>query len=70
MRIGGNESTKYWLSLLNEIKNRGVDDIMIVSVGGLPILAMQSVQYLQAQKFIDVSYIRYVIQRILLTTQI
>lgn len=33
--IGGNESAKYWLSVLNEIKNRGVEDIMIVSVDGL-----------------------------------
>ena len=35
MWIGGNESVKYWLSVLNEIKNRGVEDIMIVSVDGL-----------------------------------
>lgn len=35
MWIGGNESAKYWLGVLNEIKNRGVDDIMIVSVDGL-----------------------------------
>ena len=32
MWIGGNESAKYWLGVLNEIKNRGVEDIMIVSV--------------------------------------
>lgn len=35
MWIGGNESSKYWLGVLNEIKNRGVEDIMIVSVDGL-----------------------------------
>ena len=35
MWIGGNESAKYWLRVLNEIKNRGVEDIMIVSVDGL-----------------------------------
>lgn len=35
MWVGGNESAKYWLGVLNEIKNRGVDDIMIVSVDGL-----------------------------------
>ena len=35
MWIGANESAKYWLSVLNEIKNRGVEDIMIVSVDGL-----------------------------------
>lgn len=35
MWIGSNESVKYWLGLLNEIKNRGVEDIMIVSVDDL-----------------------------------
>ena len=35
MWIGGNESAKYWLGVLNEIKNRGVEDIMIVSVDSL-----------------------------------
>ena len=35
MWIGGNESAKYWLGVLNEIKNRGVEDIMIVSVDRL-----------------------------------
>ncbi|MDD6397350.1 MAG: IS256 family transposase [Anaerovibrio sp.] len=35
MWIGGNESAKYWLGVLNEIKNRGTEDIMIVSVDGL-----------------------------------
>lgn len=35
MWICGNESAKYWLGVLNENKNRGVKDIMIVSVDGL-----------------------------------
>ena len=35
MWIGGNESAKYWLGVLNEIKSRGVKDILIVSVDGL-----------------------------------
>lgn len=35
MWVGGNESAKYWLGVLNEIKNRGVNDIMIVCVDGL-----------------------------------
>ena len=35
MWIGGNESAKYWLSVLNEIKNRGTQDILIVCVDGL-----------------------------------
>ena len=35
MWVGGNESAKYWLGVLNEIRNRGVQDILIVSVDGL-----------------------------------
>ena len=35
MWIGGNESVKYRLGVLNEIKNRSVEDIKIVSVDGL-----------------------------------
>ena len=27
--VGDNESSKYWLSVLNELKNRGVKDIMV-----------------------------------------
>jgi putative transposase len=33
--IGENESSKFWLSVLNEIKNRGVQDILIISVDNL-----------------------------------
>ena len=35
MWIGGNEGAKYRSGVLNEIKNRGVEDILIVSVDGL-----------------------------------
>lgn len=33
--LGVNESAKYWLSVLNGLKNRGVSDILIASVDGL-----------------------------------
>ena len=33
--IGGNEGAKFWLSVLTEIKNRGVDDILICCIDGL-----------------------------------
>ena len=33
--VGENESAKFWLSVMNEIKNRGVDDILIACVDGL-----------------------------------
>ena len=33
--IGENEPSKYWLNVLNELKNRGVQDILIMSVDNL-----------------------------------
>lgn len=33
--VGATESSKYWLGLLNSLKNRGVQDILIMSVDGL-----------------------------------
>ena len=30
------ESAKFWLSVLNELKNRGVEDVLIFSIDGLP----------------------------------
>lgn len=33
--IGENEAAKFWLSVLNELKNRGVQDILIVAVDNL-----------------------------------
>ena len=33
--IGANESSKFWLSVLNDLKNRGVEDVLIFCVDGL-----------------------------------
>ena len=33
--IGENESAKYWMTVLNELKNRGVQDILILCADGL-----------------------------------
>lgn len=33
--VGDNESAKYWLSVLNELKSRGVKDILIICADGL-----------------------------------
>ena len=33
--IGEHESAKFWLSVLNEMRNRGVQDILITSVDNL-----------------------------------
>lgn len=33
--VGENESSKFWLTVINELKNRGVKDILIASIDGL-----------------------------------
>ncbi len=35
MWVGENESAKFWTGILNSLKNRGVDDILIACVDGL-----------------------------------
>ena len=35
IQIGENESAKYWLGVLNELKNRGVKDILVICADGL-----------------------------------
>ena len=35
IHIGESESAKYWLGVLNELKNRGVKDILVICADGL-----------------------------------
>ena len=35
IHIGENESSKYWLGVLNKLKNRGVKDILVICANGL-----------------------------------
>ena len=35
LQIGENESAKYWLGVLNDLKNRGIRDVMIICADGL-----------------------------------
>ena len=35
IEVGENESSKYWLGMLNNLKNRGVEDILIICADGL-----------------------------------
>lgn len=35
LEIGENESSKYWLGILNSLKNRGLKDIMVICADGL-----------------------------------
>ncbi|MEI3049351.1 MAG: IS256 family transposase [Roseburia inulinivorans] len=57
MYVGENESAKFWLSIMNGLKNRGVEDILIACVDGLNGFGAQK------QRFSSVSSIRSVIQR-------
>ena len=68
--IGDNESAKYWLGVLNEIKNRGVEDIMIVSVDGLTGFGEAIGAVFQKRRFNVVLCIKYVILLNLLTIRI
>ena len=35
MRVGENESAKYWATILNSLKNRGIEDIFIACTDNL-----------------------------------
>ena len=35
MYVGQDESAKFWISILNGLKNRGVEDILIACVDGM-----------------------------------
>ena len=35
LEIGENESSKYWLGVLNALKNRGINDIIVICADGL-----------------------------------
>lgn len=35
INVGANESSKFWLGILNDLKNRGLQDVLIFSVDGL-----------------------------------
>ena len=34
--VGANETSKFWLVMLNDLKNRGVKDVLLFCVDGLP----------------------------------
>ena len=38
LQIGENESGKYWLGVLNDLKNRGVKDVMVICADGLTVI--------------------------------
>ena len=40
--VGDAESSKYWLSVFNELKNRGLKDIIIICADGLTGIKVKS----------------------------
>lgn len=38
IQVGQNESSKCWLGVLNELKNRGLKDLLILCADGLSVL--------------------------------
>jgi len=56
--IGENESSKYWLSVLNELKNRGVKDVLIIYADGLRASKKRLLQRFPRQNARDALSIR------------
>lgn len=67
MYVGENESAKFWLSIMNGLKNRGVMDILIACVDDLSGFPRQLRQSSRKQRFSSALSIRYVIQRSLVS---
>ena len=60
IQVGENESAKYWLSVLNELKNRGVKDIFVICADGLTGIKEAITAFSPRQNTNAVWYIRYV----------
>ena len=68
IQVGENESAKYWLSVLNELKNRGVKDIMIICADGLsgikeaimPLLLAEILNFQGSTHLIGVGSLSYI----------
>ena len=59
IEVGQNESAKYWLSVLNNLKNRGVNDILIICADGLTGIK-EAIGVFQKRSFLIVhAYIKY-----------
>lgn len=56
INVGDGESSKYWLSVLNELKNRGVKDIMVICADGLT-----GIKEVISAAFLNTKYQRYIV---------
>ena len=59
LEIGENESSKYWLGVLNGLKARGVKDVMIISLMVYPDSVRRSRLLLPRQNISAAQFIRY-----------
>ena len=60
--VGANESAKYWLNVLNGLKSRGVQDILIASVDGLTGFSEAISAAFPRRKFSAVLSTRFAVQ--------
>ncbi|CAG7658651.1 hypothetical protein PAECIP111802_07112 [Paenibacillus allorhizosphaerae] len=70
MWIGEKESAKFWLSVLNELKNRGVQDILITCVDNLTGFPRPSRPAILKRRFRNVLSIRFAIRPAMYHTKI
>ena len=59
IEVGENESSKYWLSVLNGLKNRGVKDILIICTDGLT-----GIKEAMAAAFLKTEYQRCIVHQV------
>ena len=59
LEIGENESSKYWLGVLNGLKARGVKDVMIISLMVYPDSVRRSRLLFPRQNISAAQFIRY-----------
>ena len=58
MYIGEHETAKFWMAVLNELRNRGVNDILICCVDNLTGFS-EAISGAFPQTQIRISYIRF-----------
>ncbi len=70
IEVGEHESSKYWLSILNGLKNRGVKDILIICTDGLTGIREAISTAFPKTEYQRCTFIRYGIQRNMWLTRI
>lgn len=59
LQIGENESSKYWLEVLNDLKNRGVKYVMVICADGLT-----GIKGAIATAFLNTEYQRFIVHQV------